>query len=119
MFFYNSTIFKMIAPLLLQQLLSHYQEFLDDDLFEAEFPSQDCQLEGHESMRKFLQDVLSFRPDPGSVLRFPAFPSLDTTVSEFLKTTYTHGTGQILPKCLCAKSPVASEGVAKALSAIK
>lgn len=89
--------FKMIGPLLLQQLQSHYQEFLDNDLFEAEFSSPDCQLEGHESMRKLLQDVLSFKPDPESMLRFPAFPNLDTTLSEFLKTTYTHGTGQILP----------------------
>lgn len=87
----------MIGPLLLQQLQSHYQGFLDNDLFEAEFSSPDCQLEGHESMRKFLQDVLSFKPDPESMLRFPAFPNLDTTLSEFLKTTYTHGTGQTLP----------------------
>jgi hypothetical protein len=87
----------MIAPLLLQQLQSHYQEFLDKDLFEPEFASPDCQLEGHESMRKLLQDILSFKPDPGSLLRFPAFPNLDTTLSEFLKTTYTHGTGQTLP----------------------
>nr|WP_314622620.1 hypothetical protein [uncultured Noviherbaspirillum sp.] len=89
--------FKMIGPLLLRQLQSHYQGFLDNDLFEAEFSSPDCQLEGHESMRKLLQDVLSFKPDPESMLRFPAFPNLDTTLSEFLKTTYTHGTGQILP----------------------
>lgn len=87
----------MIAPLLLQQLQSHYQKFLDDDLFEPEFPSEECQLEGHESMRKLLQDILSLKPDPRSLLRFPASPNLDTTLSDFLKTTYTHGTGQTLP----------------------
>lgn len=87
----------MIAPLLLQQLQSHYQKFLDDDLFEPEFPSEECQLEGHESIRKLLQDILSFKPDPGSLLRFPAFPNLDTTLSDFLKTNYTHGNGQTLP----------------------
>lgn len=87
----------MIAQLLLQKLQANYQDFLDKDRFESLYPSQDCQLEGHPSMRNLLQDILSFKPDSDSPLHFPAFPNLDITFAQFLQTPFTHGTGKRLP----------------------